>query len=990
MTTTTSTTSTTTYAYARVYNPSLRIENYTVSSKTFDIDEFVAGWVENPTFNSTFATAATYKNTAANILPIYQSNVAYSATAGTRYGLYRTPDSSGLAYWTNYCLVNGYNINTTAFRDAFFTAADSITTGVLANRHITQANVFLTLQNEYAETTVPKETDLYLEILSGPVYLPVTGEVQLPDGRSRQFAASLNQFGYARIPVPVKVDPSVTNGSSIFYTVNFPTPFVSNTTYRFLEAKISSPINNKKFIARLRQGGPSGNILANSQIVTITGAGISAFSGADMANIITANSIVFGNADNVGTKSANILTTTPGRYQAGSKQFIVRVRRGSFSGPIVANSQIINVMNLGYGTFTANDILGFTRIKALTSDTGMGAVYQRMSNVGYTPTPTTTSTSTSTSTTSTSTSTSTTSTSTSTSTTSTSTSTTTSSSTTTTTVPPPSTTTSTSTTSTSTTTTSTSTTTTSTSTTTSTTNAGNWTITHGQATNGYIIGDTIVVTVESDFANALFYVTVAGAGTVTPVSQGPLYTNSTPTTPGGTRYSGSTSFLTTGLGSIVVELRLSTISAPVRASIGLNIIVITSTSTSTSTTSTTTLVPLPTSTTTTSTSTTSTTTSAAPFSPTTTSSTTTTTTTTLAPTYILLSAPVIAGTAAVGTDITMTSDAAWDPAGASTGSMWQRSPALPPSDVWTNTGDVDNTYTITSSDIGYYFRLRKRSPDGVLTAYSNTIGPGGYYTTTTSTTSTSTSTSTTSTTTAGPSTTTTSTTSTTTTLAPAQTLLFLDSANTSSYNPATPGTWVDLSGNNRSANISPTSNNISYTSTAGTGLGLNFSRTQGTDFFTGNNSSALGAITGDITVEAWFSLRNPPITTHDLIALGSPGAYTFALQYTGTQLSFTRGTTSVSINHNITLSSYASPNWYQVVGVSTNGLLKLYFNGVEMDTTGTPGATYPATAGSEYNISNSTGLHDGKISIVRVFDRALTSPEVYATYNSYKTRHGLS
>lgn len=338
----------------------------------------------------------------------------------------------------------------------------------------------------------------------------------------------------------------------------------------------------------------------------------------------------------------------------------------------------------------------------------------------------------------------------------------------------------------------------------------------------------------------------------------------------------------------------------------------------------------------------------------------------------------------------MATDAVWDPSGPSTGTMWQRSPALPPNDIWTNTGDTDNSYTVTVNDISYYFRLRKQSPDGALTSFSNTLGPGGYYTTTTSTTSTSTSTSTTSTTTAGPPTTSTTTTTTTTTLAPAVTLLWLDSALNSSYDPANPGTWIDLSGSGRDANISPTSYNISYTSTLGVGRGLNFSRTQGTDFFLGNNSSALGSLTGDLTVEVWFSLRNPPSGTHDLISLGSIGNYTFALQYTGTQLLFTRGSSSAVVIHNITLSSYASPQWYQAVGVSTNGVLKLYFNGVELDSTGTPGTSYPTTTGMEYRISNSTGLHDGKISIVKVFDRALSALEVYTEYNTYKTRHGLT
>lgn len=119
---------------------------------------------------------------------------------------------------------------------------------------------------------------------------------------------------------------------------------------------------------------------------------------------------------------------------------------------------------------------------------------------------------------------------------------------------------------------------------------------------------------------------------------------------------------------------------------------------------------------------------------------------------------MITGVLNPGGTLTMTSDAQWDPSGTSTGSMWQRSPSLPPLDTWTDTGDIDNSYLVLVTDLTYYFRLRKRSPNGLLTTYSNTIGPIMPITTT--------STSTTTTTTAGPTTSTTtlpgSTTSTTT------------------------------------------------------------------------------------------------------------------------------------------------------------------------------------------------------------------------------------
>lgn len=99
----------------------------------------------------------------------------------------------------------------------------------------------------------------------------------------------------------------------------------------------------------------------------------------------------------------------------------------------------------------------------------------------------------------------------------------------------------------------------------------------------------------------------------------------------------------------------------------------------------------------------------------------------------------------------MISDAVWDPSGTSTGTMWQRSPSLPPLDTWSDTGDIDNVYQVLSVDLTYFFRLRKRSPDGALTSYSNYIGPIGAAVTTTSTT------------TSAPGPTTTSTTSTSTT-----------------------------------------------------------------------------------------------------------------------------------------------------------------------------------------------------------------------------------
>lgn len=589
-------------------------------------------------------------------------------------------------------------------------------------------------------------TNLDLEIKFGPPNTNLTITGTTPAGAFTSLNGTTSGAGYYALPAM-----TITNHGILDLTATFS----SGPMWNGLTRRLRVYFNNKKFIARLRQGGPTGPILANSQIITVNTRGLSPFVNNDIGNISLLQGNVFSNDTHIGYTESNIAKFTPNGYDPSLKQFIVRLRRGSLSGPVVANSQIVTLLNLGYDRINSTDILGgqmgFTVVSQPSS---FGYATQQLTKTNFQLTPTTTTTTTSTTSTSTtSTSTSTTTTSTSTSTTSTTSSTTTSSTTTT----------STSTTSTSSTTTTTSTSTTTTTTTTAaptstttTTNLDGWTMTHGEVSLIYVIGSRIYITVECNLPNALFYLTTSGTGTVSPTNQGPLYTDTTPTITGGTRYLARTSFLTTGLGTLNVYLRIGSISASHIQELSFQIALFSTTTTSTSTSTSTTTLALPTTTSTTTVSgPTTTTTSAAPFSSTTTTTSTSTTTTTIPPTFILLTPPVITGTLNPGGTLTMTSDAVWDPAGTSTGTMWQRSPALPPLDTWTDTGDIDNQYLVLISDLTYYFRLRKRSPNGLLTTYSNTIGPIIPGTTTTTSTTTTTTAAPTTTTTASPTTTTT-------------------------------------------------------------------------------------------------------------------------------------------------------------------------------------------------------------------------------------------
>lgn len=99
----------------------------------YNIDDFVT------MYRNTYA-ASVYKAKAVAIMPIYTSNEPFTLSTshtepgpgGTtitvqdiRFGLARYPDHAGLAYWTNQCLANNWELNSQGFIDAFFAASDS-------------------------------------------------------------------------------------------------------------------------------------------------------------------------------------------------------------------------------------------------------------------------------------------------------------------------------------------------------------------------------------------------------------------------------------------------------------------------------------------------------------------------------------------------------------------------------------------------------------------------------------------------------------------------------------------------------------------------------------------------------------------------------------------------------------------------------------------------------------------------------------------------
>lgn len=211
-------------------------------------------------------------------------------------------------------------------------------------------------------------------------------------------------------------------------------------------------------------------------------------------------------------------------------------------------------------------------------------------------------------------------------------------------------------------------------------------------------------------------------------------------------------------------------------------------------------------------------------------------------------------------------------------------------------------------------------------------------------------------------------------------LLHLDAGNVSSY-PGSGTTWTSLVG--------------SYTATLGAGVGYN-SGNGGSLTFNGGSvatatvasASALTSLLNNFTVEAWYSSNNISGYKPQIMATGSgSNGFVFGQYSTApTGWKVTKyGVVDIYIG-----SIPQNTNWHQVVlTYSSTGGVTVYVDGVSS-----------GTYNNNINLANPNittlpigkgeGLyHNGKMSIVRMYNTALTSTQVLQNFNANKSRFGL-
>lgn len=210
-------------------------------------------------------------------------------------------------------------------------------------------------------------------------------------------------------------------------------------------------------------------------------------------------------------------------------------------------------------------------------------------------------------------------------------------------------------------------------------------------------------------------------------------------------------------------------------------------------------------------------------------------------------------------------------------------------------------------------------------------------------------------------------------------VLYLDAANSRSY-PGTGTTWTDLSGNGNNGTLT---NGPTYSS-------LN----NGSIVFNGSNQHVIGPsissqFTGDMTAEVWINIVSGPSDWVRVVGTGEPGNRTFGLWYgTGRAFLWQRlGATDPGIY--ATGNSVATSTWNHVVGTTSGSSHVLYLNGVQIGSATAAGPWPASNQPIGIGYGNIHTYHNGNISNVKLYNRALSISEVRQNFNATKGRYGL-
>ena len=208
-------------------------------------------------------------------------------------------------------------------------------------------------------------------------------------------------------------------------------------------------------------------------------------------------------------------------------------------------------------------------------------------------------------------------------------------------------------------------------------------------------------------------------------------------------------------------------------------------------------------------------------------------------------------------------------------------------------------------------------------------------------------------------------------------VLALDAANTKSYPSSGGSTWYDVSGKKNDCGISgATYNSDGY-----------FDFDGSNDYVNRLNTSLVS--NGGGTLECWF---NSDDLSSDGTFINHSGFMYWNLIVRGYDDKIRLEYKSTSSNNTQLLSSstISNGNWYHVVGVVNDTGARIYING-ELDSSNSTPQNLGTVSSHIYIGHYGTGSYefDGKIAVVKRYNKPLTAAEVKQNFNALRGRYGI-
>jgi hypothetical protein len=225
-------------------------------------------------------------------------------------------------------------------------------------------------------------------------------------------------------------------------------------------------------------------------------------------------------------------------------------------------------------------------------------------------------------------------------------------------------------------------------------------------------------------------------------------------------------------------------------------------------------------------------------------------------------------------------------------------------------------------------------------------------------------------------------------------VLALDAGNLKSY-PGSGTTWTDLSGNGNTGTLV---NGPTFNLNNGGSLSFSHTNSQSTIFASSSSLQFLNRL--PYTLEAWvYPTRNPGasnwtgIFDREDTSIGSRDGYN--IYFLGSATTDTTFSTERFVGGSASLvsvgvnSSLSVNTWQHIVATYDGTTLTLYRNG---SSAGTPAAS----TGNITNTSKTLTIgvrggqfFDGRISNVKIYNRALTAAEISQNFNANRSRYGI-